>query len=234
MSRNYWYSSHENNFIDNIKFLELHAGPEYLFQTKTASLNAVLFITLTLGLSFPILYPIALFSIIIQYIVERYTLAVFYRLPPKFSLDMTTWNIHILMLAPVYALSVIFWQLGNRQMFDNREVGQYDRLDETYQSHHTVGQVISQAVGFGLTAQEGIVLVAYVVISVAYSFVTILALIRPKNNLQFQEMQIPSYFDALREPDLEELVEEEQTLAYDFGIQNMSESNLAKADEILT
>ena len=47
-------------------------------------------------------------------------------------------------------------------------------------------------------------------------------------------MQIPNYFDALREPDLEELVEEEQTLAYDFGIQNMSESNLAKADEILT
>jgi hypothetical protein len=31
-------------------------------------------------------------------------------------------------------------------------------------------------------------------------------------------MQIPNYFDALREPDLEELVEEEQTMVYDFGI----------------
>ena len=77
-------------------------------------------------------------------------------------------------------------------------------------------------------------MVAYVVISVAYSLVTIFALLRPSNKLLFQEMQIPSYFDALREPDLEELVEEEQTLAYDFGIQNMSEPNLAKADEILT
>ena len=77
-------------------------------------------------------------------------------------------------------------------------------------------------------------LLAYIVISVGYTIVTIFALLRPSNKLLFQELAIPSYFDALREPDLEELVEEEQTLAYDFGIQNMSESNLAKADEILT
>ena len=67
----------------------MHAGPEYRFQLKTASLNAVLFITLALGMAFPIFYPIALFAIIVQYIVERYTLAMFYRLPPKFSLDLT-------------------------------------------------------------------------------------------------------------------------------------------------
>ena len=101
MSKKFWYASHENNYIDNIKFLELHAGPEYQFQTKTASLNAILFITLSLGLAFPILYPVALFAILLQYIVERYTLAVLYRLPPKFSLDMTTWNLHILALAPI-------------------------------------------------------------------------------------------------------------------------------------
>ena len=56
---------------------------------------------LALGLAFPILFPIALFAVVIQYIVERYTLAIVYRLPPKFSLDLTTWNIHILMNAPL-------------------------------------------------------------------------------------------------------------------------------------
>ena len=89
MQRHYWYARHTNNNLDNIKFLELHAGPEYQFQLKTASLNAVLFITLALGMAFPIFYPIALFAITVQYIVERYTLAMFYRLPPKFSLDFT-------------------------------------------------------------------------------------------------------------------------------------------------
>ena len=37
-------------------------------------------------------------------------------------------------------------------MFDNRQVGQYDRLDETYESHHTVGQVLSEAFRFNLNA----------------------------------------------------------------------------------
>jgi hypothetical protein len=114
MNRRFWYSTHENNYIDNIKFLEMHAGPEYLFELKTASLNAVLFMTLTLGLAFPILYPIALFAIVIQYIVERYTLAVFYRLPPKFSLDLTCWNNYVLMNAPVQSICIAFWLLGNK------------------------------------------------------------------------------------------------------------------------
>ena len=150
MSKKFWYAGHENNYIDNIKFLELHAGPEYLFQTKTASLNAVLFITLTLGLAFPLLYPVALFAIILQYIVERYTLAVFYRLPPKFSLDMTIWNNHILSNAPIQGLCIAFWLMGNKQMFNNQIVGQSDKLGEVQESHHTVGRVFEDIFSFNL------------------------------------------------------------------------------------
>lgn len=29
MQTNYWYKNHTNNNLDNIKFLELNAGPEY-------------------------------------------------------------------------------------------------------------------------------------------------------------------------------------------------------------
>jgi hypothetical protein len=29
MNRSFWYATHQNNYIDNIKFLEMHAGPEY-------------------------------------------------------------------------------------------------------------------------------------------------------------------------------------------------------------
>jgi hypothetical protein len=183
MSRKYWYATHVNNHIDNIKFLELHAGPEYMFQLKTASLNALLFLSVCLGLSFPMLYPIALFGIVIQYIVERYTLAVFYRLPPKFSLDMTSWNNHVLMVAPLYGLGVAFWLLGNRQMFENQEVGLSDRLGETYESHHTLGQVLSEAFGLKLSSQESIVLLAYTILSILYFSMTIFQLLRPSNAL---------------------------------------------------
>jgi hypothetical protein len=94
-------------------------------------------------------------------------------------------------------------------MFDNELIGQSLRIGETYESHHTVGQVLSQAFGFNLTAQEGLCLTAYLLVSVTYMIMNVVALLRPVSNLMFQDSYIPNYFDALRELDLEEMVEEE-------------------------
>jgi len=44
---------------------------------------------------------------------------------------------------------------------------------------------------------------------------------------------VPNYYDALREQDLEELVEEEQTFVADFNTQNVSEFNLNLAEQAL-
>jgi len=109
----YMYAQHDNNDLDNIKFLELNAGPEYEFELKTACLNTVLFMTICLGCQFPLLYMIALLAIVLQYIVERYTLAVFYRLPAKFSLELTELNPTLLNYAPLIGTALAFWSLGN-------------------------------------------------------------------------------------------------------------------------
>jgi hypothetical protein len=82
------YKHHTNNTEDNIKFLELSAGPEYKFNLKFATLNTVMFTTLCFGNAFPLLYIIVFFALIIQYMTERYSLAMFYRLPPKFTIDL--------------------------------------------------------------------------------------------------------------------------------------------------
>lgn len=66
-----------------------------------------------LGVAFPIFYPIAMLAITIQYVVERFTLALFYRLPPKFSLDLTLLNLNILSYAPLSCLILSFWLFGN-------------------------------------------------------------------------------------------------------------------------
>ena len=44
---------------------------------------------------------------------------------------------------------------------------------------------------------------------------------------------MPDYFQALREQDLEEMVEEERVFLDDFNIQNMTERNLQSADRVL-
>jgi hypothetical protein len=66
-----------------------------------------------LGAVFPIFYSIAVIAILIQYIVERLTLALFYRLPPKFSLDLTLLNLKILSYGPIFGLLLSFWLFGN-------------------------------------------------------------------------------------------------------------------------
>lgn len=126
---NHSYGYHDNNHLDNIKFLEINAGPEYLFYIKTASLNAVLFITIVFGVAFPLFYSLALFAIIIQYVVERYTLAVFYRLPPKFSLDLTETNARVMTFAPLWSMAICFWMFGNHQMFSSEKVGMINKFN---------------------------------------------------------------------------------------------------------
>jgi len=59
------YRNHTNNNEDNIKFLELQAGPEYMFHLKFASVNTILFSVITLGTAFPVLYYVAIFALVL-------------------------------------------------------------------------------------------------------------------------------------------------------------------------
>ena len=108
------YKNHTNNSEDNMKFLELSAGPEYKFNLKFAHLNTVIFATLCFGNAFPILYIVVFFALIIQYMSERFSLAMFYRLPPKFTTDLPIQNLILLSFAPIFAIAINFWMLGNK------------------------------------------------------------------------------------------------------------------------
>ena len=133
----YLYSTHDNNQSDNMKYLELNAGPEYNFSVKTASLNVVIFMTVMFGMAFPMFYMICLFGVVIQYITERYTLAVWYRLPPKFSLDLTELNVYLLIICPIWAAGICFWIIGNQQLF-GYQVDEMDSKNQVVLSHHTL------------------------------------------------------------------------------------------------
>ena len=115
--KNFRYVNHNNNHSDNLKFIELFAGPEYNFSIKSASLNCILFTTLCFGSAFPIFYIIALFAIVLQYAVDRYSLATFYRLPPRFPLDLTQMNVYAICPGALFSCFITFWMLGNPLMF---------------------------------------------------------------------------------------------------------------------
>lgn len=81
--------SKDNVRNDYLKFLDLQAGPTYDFYYKCAYVNMVVIITLIFGPVYPMLYLIGAMSLANFYFMERLMLTYFYRIPPKFSEDLT-------------------------------------------------------------------------------------------------------------------------------------------------
>ena len=160
--REFLYAHHTNNETDNMKYLELNAGPEYQFEMKTAPLNAVLLTTLVFGLAFPLLYVVALFALIVQYLTERITLALLYRLPQKYSLSLTLQNAHILAFSPVVSSAIAFWMMGNKQIFGSRQPGALSTKDDIALSNHTLTAEAQDLMKGNLTILENVYLIALV------------------------------------------------------------------------
>lgn len=71
------------------RFMDIYAGPPYLFYYQCANMNSLIIICFMFGPAIPYLYTIALIGIAIQYFCDRLTMAYFYRMPPQFSTKLT-------------------------------------------------------------------------------------------------------------------------------------------------
>jgi hypothetical protein len=114
------YNGHENNDSDYLKFMELVAGPEYPFHLKSSSTTVLLFISISMGIIFPILYPLALFGVILQYLTNKYTLAKLYRAPPIYSVGVTNLNSLLLLFSPLILTFSGVCVLGVEKMFSEK------------------------------------------------------------------------------------------------------------------
>jgi phage-related minor tail protein len=70
-------------------------------------------------------------------------------------------------------------------MFCTQFVGQSDRMGEVQESHHTVDQVLENAMEFKVMKAEGVLMVVYVVLSVGWLVTNIVAALKPVNKLEY-------------------------------------------------
>ena len=68
----------------------------------------------------PYLYLCALLAFVVLYINERLLVCYYYREPPAFDEKMTLMTLDLTTYVPLMMLPVVFWMLGNRQIFDNQ------------------------------------------------------------------------------------------------------------------
>lgn len=95
-------------------YIELHSGPEYSIHFRYSNILNVCFVTFMYGLGMPVLFVIAAFNFMIQYIQERLLVAYFYQLPPTFDDRLTKNALSLLRFAAVLYLIVGYWMLGNK------------------------------------------------------------------------------------------------------------------------
>lgn len=225
------YKNHANNQTDNIKFLELNAGPNYNHAVKSASLNCVLFMTLSLSPAFPIFYALGIFAISIQYVVERYSSARLYRLPQKVNLDLTQANIYVLAGGALFNCCLTFWLMGNTHMFSSGGSEKLETIHQVTQSHHHLGDAIANALAMRASPSEQLSFAGIITLLSLFCLLFICKFVCCK--FVSKTPLTRWYLESLREQDLHEIVEEEKVFLHDLHTQNMSEQNLMKIDKVI-
>lgn len=101
-------------------YIDLYAGPEYLIHYRYATILLNIGVAFFYGTAMPYLYATALLAFVVLYINERLLVCYYYREPPAFDEKMTLMTLELSKYVPLMMLPVAFWQLGNRQIFDNQ------------------------------------------------------------------------------------------------------------------
>lgn len=102
-----------------VDYVELYCGPDYVIHYKYSFILNIVFITFLFGAGLPILFPIAMVSFIVLFLMERLQLAYSYKRPPMFDEKLNEAAVHILVFAPFLYLLVGFWMFNNIQIFRN-------------------------------------------------------------------------------------------------------------------
>lgn len=100
-------------------YIDLYAGPEYLIHYRYSTILLNIGVAFLYGTAMPYLYICATLAFVVMYINERLLVCYYYREPPSFDEKMTLMTLELTKYVPLMMLPFAFWQLGNRQIFDD-------------------------------------------------------------------------------------------------------------------
>ena len=100
-------------------YQNLYSGPEFQIHYKYAYMLTITWVTFLFGPGMPILFPIALMGLLIQYSSDQYMLAKQLRKPPVYDESMTKITVEVLKLAPFLYAMMGAWLFSNQQTFYN-------------------------------------------------------------------------------------------------------------------
>jgi hypothetical protein len=102
----------------------------------------VTFVTLMYGMGLPLLFPIALMTFVVLYLMERLLLTYYYKKPPMYSDILNKSSIELIPYAVILQMFFGYWMLSNLQIFTNK-VGKVEKQTDVEPTGHEIGSSIS-------------------------------------------------------------------------------------------
>jgi len=96
------------------QFELLYSGPLFFVHYRLAGVINLVFITFFFGPGQPILFPITLAGLIVQYLAERLRMAYSYQKPPMYDSRLTGHTLKYLSFAPILYAIYACWLFSNQ------------------------------------------------------------------------------------------------------------------------
>jgi hypothetical protein len=124
-------------------YIATYQGPLYFMHYKYSSILTIAYITFMYGFGMPVLFPIALLSFLVLYVVEKTMLFYGYVMPPMYDERLSNDVLSKLQFAPLLYLIFGYWMASNEQLLSNSHLTAVPTTMDTYVSDHTMGDVFS-------------------------------------------------------------------------------------------
>lgn len=98
-------------------YISVHQGMEFKMHNQYACIINLVFVAFMHGMTMPILFPLALLGIGVQYCLDKIRLVYVYKRPPMYDGKQISLIIDILIWAPLNAIFMLIWQLSDQKIF---------------------------------------------------------------------------------------------------------------------
>jgi hypothetical protein len=142
--RDFGKDSYKTNVPTPQAYVDLYAGPVYLIHYRYSMILLHISCAFLYGSAMPVLFVVAFIAFVVLFINERVLVCYYYREPPSFDEEITMKAMGFIKWIPIFSLPVVFWQFGNRQIFES-EVEMIDRQSDIIKSNHDIKNAMMHA-----------------------------------------------------------------------------------------
>jgi len=180
----------------------------------------------------PLLFPVAVFEILVLYIVEKLMIYYSYRQPPMYDEKLNNRVLSTLTYAPILFLSFGYWMMSNKQLFSNDNVVWFVQSSDVKQSGHIWTSVFKKE---GYHHQPGVPLligfwVLFILIVFRNSFFRWFVRVFPSARVGEIEIDedLDNYFKTLDDEDRKWSLKEEENCRNVLNMKILAEHTLER------